>query len=116
MTDYRAKHHPLSQHFGRAGLVDYCVGCKTDQGVLNVEWPCDVIKALDVFENHLISCDTESDPNLQDIQDQTCKPFIQPNLIEGYECDHTYWGSVPHLTNNYEVVEFTYCPKCGVKL
>jgi hypothetical protein len=114
--ELRLKHVAISQNFGLVGEIDYCVGCITVHGVLDVEWPCDVIKALDVFENQLISCDTESSQNLQDKQDQTCKPLIQPELIKGSECDHTYWGSVPHLTNNYEVVEFAYCPKCGKKL
>jgi len=56
-------------------------------------YPCDVIKVLDATEN------------------------LKPNdLKTKVECDHTHWGSVPHPTNNYEVLEFTYCPKCGEKL
>jgi len=42
---------------------------------------------------------------------------LKPNdLKTKVECDHTYWGTVPHPTNNYEVLEFTYCPKCGERL
>ena len=42
---------------------------------------------------------------------------LKPNdLKTKVECDHTYWGSVPHPTNNYEILEFTYCPKCGERL
>ena len=111
--DYRTKHQPLSQNFGSVGEVDYCVGCKTDQGVLNVEWPCDVIKVL----------------NLQDRQDQTCRPLIQPDHIKGSEisasatsdvlptneCDHIDGGEIPEWERNVWVW-FTYCPMCGEKL
>jgi len=42
---------------------------------------------------------------------------LKPNdLKTKVECTHTYWGTVPHPINNYEVLEFTYCPKCGEKL
>jgi len=69
----------------------HCTFC-SENGDL-VEFPCDVIKVLDATEE------------------------LKPNdLKTKVECDHTYWGSVPHLTNNYEVLEFTYCPKCGEKL
>ena len=46
----RQKHKSLNQNFGSVNQVDYCVGCKTPQGVLNVTWPCDVIKVLDALE------------------------------------------------------------------
>ena len=42
---------------------------------------------------------------------------LKPNdLKTKVECTHTYWGTVPHPINNYEVLEFTYGPKCGEKL
>lgn len=69
-----------------------CFSCYNNYGEPE-PYPCDTIKVLDATEELKFS-----------------------DLKTEVECDHTYWGSVPHLTNNYEVVEFTYCPKCGEKL
>ena len=87
----REKHQPLN--YGD-GVPPQCLGC--DDNCIEgdgIDWPCDVIKVLDATEN------------------------LKPNdLKTKVECDHTYWGTVPHPINNYEVLEFTYCPKCGEKL
>jgi len=56
-------------------------------------------------ENVAISCGTESveKRKLSDLKDEV-------------ECDHLEAGVIPNTEGKLSVIEFTYCPKCGVKL
>jgi hypothetical protein len=47
IKEMKEKHIPFSQNFGNIGEVEYCNGCKTDQGLLIVTYPCDVVKVID---------------------------------------------------------------------
>ena len=50
IEEMKKKHIPFSQNFGNIGEVEYCNGCKTNQGQLTVTYPCDVVKVVRVYE------------------------------------------------------------------
>jgi hypothetical protein len=46
----RAKHAPVLQHQGRKGSVSMCAGCMGPHGTLPLYWPCDVIRAIEAYD------------------------------------------------------------------
>ena len=51
--NYRNKHQPIFQNQGKKGNMNYCVGCKGPNDTLIQEWPCDLIKVLDLTKEQL---------------------------------------------------------------
>ena len=80
-------------------LGDYCGFCVKDGGY-PADYPCDVIKVLDATE-----------PPGTDIRASATSDVLPVN-----ECDHPEGGLVPNGGDEFSMVEFAYCPKCGVEL
>jgi hypothetical protein len=85
------------RHAEEYGLCVYCFVPDTYNGRVG-EWmpavyPCDTIKVLDAAEE-----------------------LKSSDLKTKVECDHPEGGLVPNGGDEFSMIEFTYCPKCGEEL